>query len=31
MANEGADLANTDTDDDDVRDHEKWGCAPVMP
>ena len=26
-----ADLANTDTDDDGVRDHEKWGCAPVMP
>jgi hypothetical protein len=23
-----ADLANTDTDADGIRDHEKWGCAP---
>ncbi len=23
-------LANTDTDGDGVRDHEKWGCAPVL-
>jgi hypothetical protein len=22
-------LANTDTDDDGVRDHETWGCAPT--